>query len=247
MPPTTKLTSPDRESERPRRSALLQDRSRQTRRKLVRAALALWTERGFDRGVEETTVEEIARAAGVTKGTFYFHFAHKEDILLELGWGTAEVLYEEATDKRAAGKPAMDILDGLLVTLARRVESVPKVATARSVGEFYRANRTDENPRHFGIRRSFGVALDAAREQGLIPADADIDELALLIDVLAMDVLMSWARYDMPLLERMRDRAAFVIAGARSAGLAASPQWQRTDGQTQPPSIARDARIGGTP
>src|ERR1700756_2358420 len=110
----------------PRRTALAQDRSKQTRRRLVRAALALWTERGFNRGVEETTVEEIARAAGVTKGTFYFHFAHKEDILLELGWGTAEVLYEEAVDKRAAGTPAMDILDGLLVTLARRVESVPK-------------------------------------------------------------------------------------------------------------------------
>ncbi|MBO0732310.1 MAG: helix-turn-helix transcriptional regulator, partial [Acidimicrobiaceae bacterium] len=73
----------------PRRTALAQDRSKQTRRRLVRAALQLWTERGFDRGVEETTVDEIVRAAGVTKGTFYFHFAHKEDILLELGWGTA--------------------------------------------------------------------------------------------------------------------------------------------------------------
>src|SRR5205807_10188546 len=66
----------------PRRSALLQERSRNTRRQLVRTALALWDERGFEKGVEDTTVEEIARAAGVTKGTFYFHFAHKEDILL---------------------------------------------------------------------------------------------------------------------------------------------------------------------
>jgi Bacterial regulatory proteins, tetR family len=28
------------------------------------------------------------QAAGVTKGTFYFHFAHKEEILLELGYQT---------------------------------------------------------------------------------------------------------------------------------------------------------------
>jgi AcrR family transcriptional regulator len=222
--PTAKSISTDRENEGPRRSALLQDRSRETRRRLVRAALTLWTERGFEHGVEETTVEEIARVAGVTKGTFYFHFAHKEDILLELGWGTAEVLYEEATDKQAAGAPAMDILDGLLVTLARRVESVPKVATARSVAEFYRANQPDGNPRHFGIRRSFGVALEVARQQGVLPSDADIDELAALIDVLAMDVLLSWARYDAPLLERMRDRAAFVIAGARSSERAPSPR-----------------------
>src|ERR1700729_4233306 len=80
----------------PRRTALAQDRSKQTRRRLVRAAVDLWTERGFDHGEEDTTVEEIAKAAGVTKGTFYFHSAQKEDILQGLGWGTAEPIYEEA-------------------------------------------------------------------------------------------------------------------------------------------------------
>ena len=51
----------------PRRTALAQDRSKQTRRRLVRAAVLLWTERGFDHGVEETTVEEIARAARTSR------------------------------------------------------------------------------------------------------------------------------------------------------------------------------------
>src|SRR6185369_9527256 len=73
-PPTRQGTAPAAPTAMPvaRRAALLQERSRHTRRELVRAALALWNERGFERGVEETTVEEIARAAGVTKGTFYF-------------------------------------------------------------------------------------------------------------------------------------------------------------------------------
>ncbi len=79
----------------PRRSSLVQERSRRTRRELVNAAVKLWTERGFESGVESTTVEEIARAAGVTKGTFYFHFAHKEDVLLEMS--------------NAAGDAAMDV------------------------------------------------------------------------------------------------------------------------------------------
>src|SRR6516225_12505386 len=80
----------------PRRSGLVQERSRRTRQQLVNAAVQLWTERGFERGIEETTVEEIVQAAGVTKGTFYFHFAHKEEILLELGYQTASLLCEEA-------------------------------------------------------------------------------------------------------------------------------------------------------
>ena len=183
----------------------------------MRAALALWTERGFDRGVEETTVEEIARAAGVTKGTFYFHFAHKEDILLELGWGTAEVLYEEATDGLAEHLPAADILDGLLVSLARRVESVPKVATARSVAEFYRSPPSTHSSGHFGIWRSFAVTLEVGREQGLLPGDVDVDEVAVMLEVLVMDALLSWARYDTPLVALLRQRAAVVLAGARTA------------------------------
>src|SRR6516162_2674472 len=117
----------------PRRTALAQDRSKQTRRRLVRAAVGLWTERGFDHGVEETTVEEIAKVAGVTKGTFYFHFAHKEDILLELGWGTAEALYEEAIRGVATRRSGLALLRQLLVSLARRVESVPRAAVERSV------------------------------------------------------------------------------------------------------------------
>src|SRR5262249_34504134 len=79
-----------------RRSALAQKRSRNTRRKLIRAALEIWSEQGFDDAFEETTAEDIARAAGVSKGTFYFHFAHKEDILLEMPWATAEIMTEEA-------------------------------------------------------------------------------------------------------------------------------------------------------
>ena len=80
----------------PRRSSLVQERSRRTRQELVNAAVKLWTERGFEHGVENTTVEEIARAAGVTKGTFYFHFAHKEDVLLEMSLTTSDAVSDVA-------------------------------------------------------------------------------------------------------------------------------------------------------
>src|SRR3954469_22188242 len=66
----------------PRLSTLQQERSRDTRRRLVREAQRLWQTQGF----EETTVGEICDAAGVSKGTFYFYFPHKEDLLIELGF-----------------------------------------------------------------------------------------------------------------------------------------------------------------
>ena len=87
----------------PRRSALQQRRSQDTRRKLIRSALELWNERGFDDAFEATTAEEIARLAGVSKGTFYFHFAHKEDILLALDRALAA--------RRAGVVPAGQVVD----------------------------------------------------------------------------------------------------------------------------------------
>lgn len=80
----------------PRRSGLAQSRSRDTRRKLIHAALDMWNERGFEEAFEATTVAEIARAAGVSKGIFYFHFANKQEILLEVAWGTSRKMIEEA-------------------------------------------------------------------------------------------------------------------------------------------------------
>lgn len=48
--------------------------------KILAAALDLFVSRGF----EGTTVDEIAAAAGLTKGAIYFHFATKDDVLLAL-------------------------------------------------------------------------------------------------------------------------------------------------------------------
>jgi AcrR family transcriptional regulator len=201
----------------PRRTALAQDRSKQTRRRLVRSAVQLWTERGFDRGVETTTVEEIARAAGVTKGTFYFHFAHKEDILQELGWGTAEALYEEAARAVAAGRPGLPLIRQLLTSLARRAEAVPPAAVQRAVTGFYSGGVPRPVPGRRAIHHGLLVALDAARAQGDLPDNADTDELARVLTALSMDALLAWAQGTQPRLRsRLQTRADVILAGAKS-------------------------------
>jgi AcrR family transcriptional regulator len=65
--------SPARDAPRRSRS------SSQTRDRLVRAALELFTTRGY----HETTTPLIATRAGVAEGTIYRHFPSKEDLLNE--------------------------------------------------------------------------------------------------------------------------------------------------------------------
>ena len=52
-----------------------------TKERLVRAALDLFTEQGYD----ATTVNEIAGRAGVTKMTFFRHFPDKREVLFAAG------------------------------------------------------------------------------------------------------------------------------------------------------------------
>jgi AcrR family transcriptional regulator len=200
-----------------RRASLSQDRSRQTRRRLVRAAVQLWTERGFEQGVEQTTVEEIARLAGVTKGTFYFHFASKNEVLHELGWGTAEALYEEAIRGSAAGRSGLTLLQQLLMSLARRAEAVPRAAVERSLIELYAREGPRPMPGRRDIHHGLAVALEAARVQGELPESTDTEEVARVLSAVVADALLGWAqgsgRRLRPLL---RSRAAIVLAGVKA-------------------------------
>jgi AcrR family transcriptional regulator len=65
------------------RKRSVQDRSNpngSTRERILDIALQLFTEQGY----EATSLRDIAERLGTTKAALYYHFARKEDILLEL-------------------------------------------------------------------------------------------------------------------------------------------------------------------
>jgi AcrR family transcriptional regulator len=57
-----------------------QERKSQTRERLIDAAAAVFAQRGF----EVATLDEVAAAAGYTKGAVYSNFASKTDLLIAL-------------------------------------------------------------------------------------------------------------------------------------------------------------------
>lgn len=202
----------------PRRSALSQERSRDTRRKLIRTALELWNERGFETAFEETTAEEIARAAGVSKGTFYFHFAHKEDILLEMPWATAEIMLDEAELAMQWGEGTLDLIEQLMTSLARRVSRAPRAALLRVIGHWSRvihAGTPSEKAHGFGL--AFEAVMRYAIERGDLPPDVEVEEVAALLQAATMDTLVAWAATTLTpsaLRRQLCRRADVILCGA---------------------------------
>jgi AcrR family transcriptional regulator len=204
---------------RPRRSGLVQARSRRTRQELVSAALRLWTERGFEHGVADTTVEEIVREAGVTKGTFYFHFAHKEDILLELGWATAEALQRDARRAVESGASVDEALDLVLGALARRITATPRAVVGRSLTEFYRQRDADldATAAQHGFQVAFEIVFAHATITGELPEAADPRLLASMLLWLVLGCINTWiGGYERDMVAEMSARGHFVLAGARA-------------------------------
>ena len=69
-----------------------------TKRKIFNTAVKLFAEKGYD----NASTEEITAAAGVAKGSLYYHFSKKEDIfdmLLEEGIGLLKNSVEIKTKK----------------------------------------------------------------------------------------------------------------------------------------------------
>jgi AcrR family transcriptional regulator len=202
-----------------KRSLLAQERSRDTRKAIIKAALELWAERGYASGIDETTAEEIAARAGVAKATFYLHFARKDDILLETGWVTTEVFYSDALKALLRGQPPDEVIDEVTVRLCRRIDKVPRLALQRilraQANAFGPGNRYEDDD-HFGFKRGFALIILQGQQTGDLPRTVSADSLGGMFEAMLYESLREWA-YDeqVDLLTMLRERFAVLLAGAR--------------------------------
>ncbi len=96
---------------RPEKTEGLRERKRrETRLRLAQTGLKLFLSKGY----EETTLDEIAEAAGVSRRTIFHYFAQKEDILLAWKSGLGEAMRVAILAQRPDRPPLDLVLAGLL-------------------------------------------------------------------------------------------------------------------------------------
>jgi len=110
-----------------------QARSENTRLHLVRSAAELFDRNGF----AGATLEDVSRAAGVTKGAFYFHFASKDElgaaIQAEACAMLADAVYR-VDGRRPVVQSLIDLTHELAVWLEREPVVRASFRTARECG-----------------------------------------------------------------------------------------------------------------
>lgn len=178
---------------------------------IVAAAL----EEFADRGYAATRLDDVARRAGVTKGTVYLYFRNKEDLFKAVVRGAllpnlavAETRLDDATG------PTADVLRQIVGTLVgtvagTRLGAIPKLVIAESgnfpaLAKFYGKEVASRGLAMFENILKRGVARGEFRE-------IDSAHVALLV---AAPVLMTalWKNVLEPHAQRSIDPAAFAAA-----------------------------------
>jgi AcrR family transcriptional regulator len=112
-----------------------QARSEYTRLHLVRSAAELFDRNGF----AGATLDDVSRAAGVTKGAFYFHFASKKELGGAIQAEACGMLRSFVDKVTATEAHALQSLIDITHMLARWLDSEPVIRaslrTARECGD----------------------------------------------------------------------------------------------------------------
>jgi AcrR family transcriptional regulator len=131
--PKRRGTPPPRAAARP--LPLAQRKRQLVRQEIARAAWLLFAERGY----EDTTVAEIARAAGISRRSFFRYFSSKEDVAV----GTSDALAEDvlaAFARRPASEPPLVAIER---ALRPAIETrLADAAESRAIMSLLRESRT---------------------------------------------------------------------------------------------------------
>ena len=149
------------------------------RGQIVEAAARLWLRDGFD----ATSVEAIARAAGLAKGTVYLYFPSKEALLTEAVRRYSLVPAMEELTRELAGAPFEEAIPRIARELWRRLrEQAPLIALLlRELPQRPDTARAFFEQVVLPTNRAFAGYLDAGvREGALRPLDSFVAARALV-------------------------------------------------------------------
>ena len=171
-----------------------QARAAETRKRIVAAAKKLIAENGF----ENVSIEEIAKEAEVSTGSFYTYFKKKEDVIEELNQLSFYRLAEITNEMKDKG------LDDRLKYYCRQFLSEIERVGIEICRQWIRNNITPVNMEISGKETTKYnhdyLAMKSLLEEGIsrgeLAADTPVDEMAFYINAQLYGLMVAWCMTD---------------------------------------------------
>ena len=172
------------------------------------AALEIFARKGF----ENTTVQEIADKANISKGTIYLYFKTKEDIL---DAASQEILQQLEEDILGAAEGLTDPFDKLSALISEALNITPEFEQIFTVHMeirlFHLRNKAYEKViRHLKrtlakFRTIVSEIIEQGRNQGVFRIDVDAEALAICLLGIVDGIVMQY----------LHDKSDFSIQDVR--------------------------------
>lgn len=154
----------------------------QRERRILDAAAELFSHYGYDK----TTVDDIAREAGISKGAIYLHFNSKDDLLESLL--VREIMtYQKTWLERLAADPQGGTIGGMYKNVLYALSSSPFMAAMfrqdkRVLGNYLRKPDNLFRQQNQGTRYEF---VRMMQDAGAMRPDIDAKVVAHIMNMLA--------------------------------------------------------------
>ncbi len=208
-----------RSDQRQQRLGLRERKKQEYAEHLYRTALRLFRERGYD----ATTVEEIAQAAEVAKGTFFNYFPTKDAVLGYAGQRQMRVLHEAmAATEDFNRQPVFEQLTFIFDTLAAGIQDdredlrVVSLEVYRSTSAF---SHTTSSARQ--LYELFIGIVQHGQERGELRTTVLAESMALILMATYFYTFFAWLELDHPpaLAVMLRAHLDLLLQGMRFIGL----------------------------
>ncbi len=171
--------------------------ARKTRQDLLAAAVEIF----FHSGVARATLDQIARAAGVTRGALYWHFRDKEDLFDALCQKRFTEMEQQLDGPSCADDPNYD-LPALLQTFTGFMQ---RIAADEQERKFFailhlKCEETEDNRGITDLLQRYRdlmtarvrTAIERSREKGELPANLDIGMATHLLQSCLLGITSLW-------------------------------------------------------
>lgn len=186
----------------------------ETRRKVFEAAVAVFRRDG----VQECRIEDIATLAGVSRGTFYFHFPTKDAVLVEF-LGEAEAEFVELVAALPESATIEEVVAATAQAMATTWSADPRLFVEVGVVALRRtADSLKSREAAYGIREELARRFVLASSRGELMYGVPPQSLADLILASFFAVAMGWTQShpDISLEAALQGAGFLFLHGARA-------------------------------
>jgi TetR/AcrR family transcriptional regulator, repressor for uid operon len=167
-------------------------------------------------GLGDARVDEIARIAGVSRGTVYFHYPTKEHVVAEV-LAEAEGRVAEAIAEVPRGAPIAEVLEAFCAAFAREwdreAQLFPSVAAVAVRGAAVTMRSKELDP----VQRVLAARFKSAGERGELTSAVRSTVLANVFLVHVLTATLAWSSKPRPrLATALGDVTEIFLNGARA-------------------------------